>query len=244
VINTVANCAQVRGCLSAGCGIIYDSATGQIRADLSFNAGNALQCLPDGLFVAAGASTVTTGCGINGNGSPADPVRVDAGTWPYACAIGANGGVVACDPATGQLYSEPRSRSVMSTVNEVQAFANVPVPTGAPVAVRTIDGDFTNPDPCRSATVIIERELEFDVTLPVGARVTYGFTGDDMVNYTNRGTATHAGFAIQVTKVLNAGTIGPGATVNYSWDAMIGNGTNGATYANVQQIIRVMFVTA
>lgn len=243
VVNAVTNCTTVRACLTAGCGVSYNSATGAISASISPNAGNSLQCLPNGLFVQTGAATVTAGCGITGTGAPGSPLTADTGAWPYTCDIATQGGVVACDPATGQLYSEPRSHSQMSTINEVQAYPNVAVPAGAPAAFRTISGNFTNPDPCRSAIAVMVRELEVDVSLPPNARVTYGFTGDDMVTHINRGTTTENGFAIQVTKILNMGTIAPGATVNYSWDALIGNGTNGATYSNAQQILRMLFIT-
>lgn len=241
----VTNCDEVRDCLSANQGAAYNPTTGVISVCVSPNGGNGLTRDANGcLFVGAGAATVSTGCGINGIGTPGDPVRVDAGAWPYACAIATQGGVVACDPATGQLYSEPRSRSVMTSLNEVQAFANVPVPTGAPTPVRTITMNVTNPDPCRAATIVTVRELEFDVDLPPNARVSYGFTGDDMVTHINRGATTENGFAIQVTKVLPQGTIAAGATQAVSWDAQIGNGTNGATYSNVQQIVRVLLITA
>jgi hypothetical protein len=244
VISATTSCPDTRACLSAGCGITYNSATGQISADISGTAGNALVCDAGGLFVQTGAATVTAGCGITGTGAPGSPLTADTGAWPYACDIAVNGGVVACDPATGQLHSEPRSRSVMSTVNEVQAFANIAVPAGAPTLVRTIDGDFTNPDPCNPATIVLELEVEFDVNLPPNARVTYGFLNDDMVTHINRGTTTENGFAIQATKVLNFGTIAPGATQNISAGAFIGNGTNGATYSNIQQILRALFITA
>lgn len=243
VVNAVVNCASVRTCLSAGCGTTYNSTTGVISADISENAGNALQCLPNGLFVQTGAATVTAGCGITGTGAPGSPLTADTGAWAYACDIAVNGGVVACDPATGQLYSEPRSHSQMSTVNEVQAYANLAVPAGPPTAVRTITANFTNPDPCRTAIVVAEQELEFDLNLPPNARATYGFTGDDMVTHINRGATTENGFALQVTKVLNRGTIAPGATVAYTFDALVGNGTNGATYSNIQQILRILFIT-
>lgn len=243
VVNAVTNCSQVRTCLSAGCGVTYNSATGAISAAISANAGNALQCLPNGLFVQTGAATVTAGCGLTGTGAPGSPLTADTGAWPYACDIATQGGVVACDPATGQLYSEPRSRSQMSSINEVQAYANLAVPAGAPTVVRTISGNFTNPDPCRTAIVVAEQEVEFDLNLPPNARATYGFTGDDMVTHINRGATTENGFAIQATKVLNRGTIAPGATVNYSFDALVGNGTNGATYSNIQQILRILFIT-
>ncbi len=244
VVNSLTNCTQVRACLSAGCGVAYNSATGAISASVSPNAGNALQCLGNGLFVQTGAATVTAGCGITGTGAPGSPLAANTQAWPYACDVAANGGVVTCDPATGELYGEPRGHASMSTVNEVQAYPNVAVPTGAPTAVRTISANFTNPDPCRTAILVVETEIEFDVTLPVGARVTYGYLTDDMITYTNRGTATQTGMSVQLTKVRNQGTVAPGATVTVSWDAFIGNGTNGATYANLQQILRALLITA
>lgn len=121
VISTDIGCEQVRPCLSAGDGIAYDPATGVIEANVSGQAGNNLAVQPDGsLFVPTGAATVTTGCGLVGDGSGSAPLTVDTGTWPHAVPVETYGGVVACD-GTGELRSEPRALAVslISTTPQV-----------------------------------------------------------------------------------------------------------------------------
>lgn len=237
------SCDDVRPCLSGGDGIIYNPVTGLITTRLSTDPGNqAIFGTDDGVYVPTGTTTVVTACGLVGDGSALTPLAAAVGSWPYPCDVDDEAGVVVCDSA-GVLRGEPRSHAAMTSVSEVQAYANIAVPAGAPTPVRTITANFTNPDPCRTAIVVAEQELEFDIDLPSNARVSYGFTGDDMVTHINRGATTENGFSIQVTKVLPRGTIAPGATIPLSFDALVGNGTNGATYSNIQQILRALIIT-
>lgn len=242
----IRSCTEVRNCLTGINGVTYNPATGQISACVSPNANNGLTRDANGcLFVGAGAATVTPGCGITGNGSPGNPLVANTSAWPYACDIATQGGVVSCDPATGRLWSEPRSHSMMGSVFFDESFANVPVPASATQAnlIRTVTGSFTNPDPCRSATVISMQEMEFFLTLPANARAEYGFDADNMVQHTNRGATTETDFHVQVSKTINRGTIAPGATVNYSFGAFLGLGTNGAVYTQLNGILRILMVT-
>ncbi|MFC8332710.1 hypothetical protein, partial [Streptomyces olivaceus] len=81
-------CEQVRGCLSAGDGIAYDPATGEIAARPSTDAGNALSFGTDGgLLVPAGGGeptalqagdTDTVDATLTGTGTAADPFVVSA----------------------------------------------------------------------------------------------------------------------------------------------------------------------
>ena len=108
VISTDLSCDQVRPCLSAGPGVDYDPATGVVGANVSGEAGNNLAVRPDGsLFVPTGAATVTTGCGLVGDGSGSAPLRASTGTWDHAVPVEEFGGVVACG-SDGVLRSEPR----------------------------------------------------------------------------------------------------------------------------------------
>lgn len=241
----IADCADVRACLSANQGAAFDATTGMISVCLSPNAGQAITRDVNGcLYVGAGASTVTAGCGLTGNGAPATPLTADTSAWPYACDIATQGGVVSCDPATGRLWSEPRSHSMMQSVFFDQTY-NLPVPATATQSnlIQTVTGSFTNPDPCRTAIVISMQEMEFFLTLPANARAEYGFDADNMVQHTNRGATTETDFHVQVSKVINRGVIAAGATANYSFGAYLGLGTSGATYTQLNGILRILMIT-
>ncbi|MGW0086554.1 hypothetical protein [Streptomyces sp. NPDC003393] len=81
-------CADVRGCLTAGDGIAYDPATGEIEARPSTDAGNALAIGTDGgLYAPAGggtptalqaADTSTVDTTVSGTGAAGDPYVVEA----------------------------------------------------------------------------------------------------------------------------------------------------------------------
>lgn len=73
-------CGQVRSCLSAGPGAVYDPDTGEIGALISSDPGNQLALGgDDGLFVPAGGggavSTADSDCiALTGDGTPGDPI--------------------------------------------------------------------------------------------------------------------------------------------------------------------------
>lgn len=238
------DCGTVRGCLSSGDGIDYDPVTGVIAARPSTDANNNLIIGGDGgLYVPPGAATVTTGCGLTGNGAASTPLAVAVSAWPYACPVGTNGGVIACGP-DGVLRGEPRSRSAMQSFFHDQDFANIVVPAARDQFVARIESTFTNPDPCRPAIAIAMQELEFELNLPAQAGAEYGFDGpDEMVYHINRGSANENGYHIQVSKTVNRGVVGPGATATLGFDALIGRGTNGATYSHLQGVLRILFIT-
>ena len=173
------------------------------------------------------------------------PVRANTSAWPYACDIATLGGIVSCDPATGLLWSEPRSRSLVTSAFFDQSY-NLAVPTTATQSnqIATVTGTITNPDPCRPANVITFQEMEFFVTLPTGGRAEYGFDADNMVNHTNRGATTETDFHVQVHKTVPRGTLAPGATQAYSFGLFLGMGTAGATYTQANAALRIFAVTA
>lgn len=236
-------CADVRGCLSAGDGIGYDPATGVIAARPSADPGNTLAIGGDGGLLVPSASALTTGCGLTGDGTAGAPLAPAVGAWPYACDPEDNGGLIVCG-SDGVLRGEPRSRAQFWSQFYDQDFANVAVPAAANTFVTRVEFPFTNPDPSREAQVMISQELEVTLNLPAGAQAEYGFGGpDEMVLYRNTGTTAANGLHWQVTKTLGGGIAPPGATVTLGFDVLMGRGTGGATYTHIQGILRALFVT-
>lgn len=105
-------CADVRGCLSAGDGITYDPATGEIAAKISGDAGNTTTIGADGgLYTPAGstalqaADTNTVDISVNGTGAAGDPYVVEADVilapTPNGVEAGADGLLVAPSADTG-----------------------------------------------------------------------------------------------------------------------------------------------
>ncbi|MGP4091507.1 hypothetical protein [Streptomyces sp. KR55] len=236
-------CADVRGCLSAGDGVAYDPTTGEIAARPSTDAGNNLAIGGDGGLYVPPAAALTAGCGLTGDGSAGAPLEAAVGAWPYACDPEDNGGVIVCG-SDGVLRGEPRSRAQFSSRFYDQDFANVAVPAAANTFITRVEFPFTNPDPCREAQIVLSLELEVTLNLPVGAQAEYGFSGpDEMVLYRNTGTTAANGLHWQVTKVLGGGIAPPGATLNLGFDVLMSRGTAGATYSHIQGIVRALFIT-
>jgi hypothetical protein len=235
VISAVTNCAEVRQCLSNGSGITYNATTGQISVDLSEDPGNNLVRRPNGLYVPTGAATVTTGCGLTGDGSGSAPVRAATGTWQY-------GGVVVCD-SSGVLRSEPRGRVSMTRYAEERTYNDVVVPSAAQQVADTFTTTITNPDPCRPAQVLVEREVDVWLVLPAGAGAATGFDGDETYYTRNSGTTAINGAHAQGTKVLDGGLLDPGASMSVSFDATVGRGSGGAYYYRINAIIRTLMIS-
>lgn len=232
------NCAEVRQCLSAEDGATYDPATGTIRTCLSTDPGNNITYGTDGcLFVPAGAATVTAGCGLTGNGSAATPIRVNTAVWPYACDIAANGGAVACDPATGQLRGAPPVRTAWFGQGFNATYPSVSVPF-ADTTVQTISLTVTNPDPCRQARVLIARMIDVDFTLPPGAAATSILNGDDMNYLENGGTSTVTTVHGQHPKIGDGGIIPAGGSTTFTLTIGVGRGKSGAAYTRIQADIQ------
>jgi hypothetical protein len=238
VVNAVTNCAEVRGCISAGPGITFDSATGVIGADISSTPGNNLVVDANGLFVPAGAATVQRGCGLLGDGSGSAPLRVNVGTWPFACAITANGGDVYCDSSNGRLKTDPpfRARYREVAVNDVFSSNNAVPATEA--TIDTISVTMTNPDPCRDAFVIAWRQVDVEFQLPAnGGAAASGINGDEVNYLKNSGSQAipswHSQHSVQHNLVIPAG-----GTQTISLAVTADRGAAGATYTRVQATIR------
>lgn len=92
------SCDDVRPCMSAGPGLVYDEATGQFAADLSGDAGNNMVIGDDGgLFVpSTGGATVAVADGdciaLTGDGSAAAPLTASPVLDPDA------GNLLVCGP--------------------------------------------------------------------------------------------------------------------------------------------------
>jgi hypothetical protein len=243
VVSAVIGCEDVRPCISAGDGITYDSSTGVVSAHLSDQAGNNVAIGPDGgLFVPTGAATVSVGCGITGDGSGSAPVTANTGDWPYACSVDDFGGVVACD-SNGVLRSEPRGKVSMTRYAESRTYNNRRVPSGAIQRADTFSTTITNPDTCRPAFVVVEREVDIFVTLPAGAGAATGFDGDEMYYTRNSGSSTITSAHAQATKVLPGGTIPAGGTMTVSFEATVGRGSGNAVYTGINAIIRCLMIS-
>lgn len=232
------DCPSTRQCFSEGNGIDYDPATGIISGRPSADAGNTVTFGGDGgLFVPGSNATVVTACGLDGTGSAVDPLRVATGTWPYPCSIDTEGSVIACDSA-GVLRGEPRGRTDFTQTITVTNFADVVAAAGTPVTVLTDNLPISNPDPCRTAFVMVEAEVDVDFTLPPANGIIWGIGGDDMGRAENKGTSSANDQHWQGTKVFRA-TIPPGGAIVDPIEVRVGgNFAGGSTYSRIQVIHR------
>lgn len=202
-------------------------------------AGNLLTCTASGLRAA-----LTVGaCGLTGTGAPASPLAVNTGAWPYPCSIDTFGGVVACD-ATGRLRSEPRGMASFFSFTEARDYANIAVPAGFDQPGDSFATSTNNPDTCRPALGIVEREADVDFILPAGAGAAYGHSTDETYYTRNTGTTTINDAHAQTTKVFSLGaTIAPGAAQPLTLDVTLGRGSAGATYNRIQVFIRLLMIS-
>lgn len=243
-VNAVTNCDEVRDCFTSGNGTTYDPSDGSFDVCISPNTPNALTRDANGcLIVAPGAATVTTGCGLEGTGTPADPVRANTQTWPFACDLEDQGSGVYCG-TDGQLYSDPPGAISFysDSDNEELPGTGIAVPAAADTVIRTYTLDVTNTDPCRTATAFIWQDVDCDFILPVGAEGAYGIDGDDTFDLTNEGTATTFDNHAQSGKMRRI-TVAPGATTTITMNITAGLGRNGARINRIQHALRVWLVT-
>lgn len=241
--NGAVSCDEFRTCISPGPGIAYDSTTGVVSARPSGDAGNTIVYAADGGLY----SSPATGCGLDGTGTAADPLRVVTGPWPYPCDIATSGGVVACDPVTGRLYSEPRAQTGYQNFFDNRFYTtNNVVPPGndliTPADTFTIT--VTNPDPCRSARLFIEREVDVYFTMPPGSTAAYGHDTEEMWFTFNNGATTIIDSHLQTSRWLQQqATVPAGGSVTVTMEVRVGKGSGGATYTQIQNIARTFFIT-
>lgn len=117
-------CADVRGCISAGDGIAYDPGTGVLAARPSTDAGNTLGFGTDGGLLVPPADPLEVGCGLQGDGTTAAPLAAFpvAGEQPWTddwdCDAAANS-TLKCDPGTGALWTPPEHTSGAVTLQQL-----------------------------------------------------------------------------------------------------------------------------
>ncbi|MFD0208957.1 hypothetical protein ACFVH9_07455 [Streptomyces hirsutus] len=242
VVSADVSCETVRGCVSAGPGLAYDQGSGTFSAAVSGQPGNNLAVGPDGLFVPTGSATVSAGCGLTGNGAGGNPLRVAVGTWPYPCSPDVAGGVIVCG-SDGVLRGEPRGRISFTQISETRTYANLAVPN-TPTVADTFQLDITNPDPCRPAVVLVEREVDVDFVLPAGAGAGYGHDTDQMYYMRNTGSSTMTDVHTQTTKLYQAvASLAPGAAAVVQLPVTLDRGSGGATYNRIQAFIRAILIS-
>ncbi|MFI2300189.1 hypothetical protein ACH5AL_15300 [Actinacidiphila glaucinigra] len=235
-------CADVRGCVSGEAGVAYDPATGVISADLSADAGNQLVLGGDGGLY-AGAAAVETACGLTGDGSAGAPLTVATAAWPYPCDVDALGGVISCG-TDGVLRGEPRTQVSFVSFTESRNYADLTVPAGFDNVVDTFSTTFTNPDTCRPAMLLVERELDVDFILPAGAGAAYGQDTDEVYYTRNTGTTAISDAHVQTTKFfLHTTNVPPGGTATVNFPVTLGRGSAGATYNRIQVFLRGLMIS-
>jgi hypothetical protein len=231
-------CADVRGCFSAGDGAAYDPATGEISARPSADAGNTTVFGSDGgIYTPSPVTAVATDCGLTGDGSAGDPLTANTGTWPYPCDIDTNSTGVYCDPASGELRADP---PFWADFEGNQLNTTLTTPLAVPAAdtvIDTISIDVTNPDPCRPALGLLFREVDLSFVLPPNSGGEAGVDGDDLYYVANTGSSTVVNAHSQNNK-LTVFTLAPGETRTITMNVEAGRGTGGATITRIQKSIR------
>ncbi|MGC5410669.1 hypothetical protein ACPXCX_44255, partial [Streptomyces sp. DT225] len=179
-------CADVRTCFTGGDGIAYDEATGQISAQLSDGAGNAVSFGTDGGLFVPPAAPPEVGCGLQGDGTAATPLAAFpiAGEQPWAddwdCDPVANS-TLKCDPSSGALWTPPEHASAAVTIQQSH-------PMGTPtVAVTTgfvtvdssafAEGSYTanSLSACRGISFDTAFEGHVQVSWPANAQFELGY---------------------------------------------------------------------
>lgn len=241
VVSAGTDCATVRTCLSAGPGVKYDPSTGVIGADVSAAPGNNLIIDSDGLYVPAGAATVSTGCGLTGDGSASNPVRAKTSTWPFACSLDTNGEHVYCD-SSGVLRTMPRGQVTTQGFNRTTNYNNLPVPANA-TTIRTETMTVTNPSACLTAYVIYATEVDAAFNLPAnGGGAALSYSTDEVQYIKNSGSQAINSTHIQYSRSYLGSVIPPGGSTTQSVSAVLGRGGGGATYNRIQITLRAIII--
>ncbi|MFI9418091.1 hypothetical protein [Streptomyces werraensis] len=230
------SCDDVRPCLSAGDGIAYDTATGEISARPSTDVGNTLGFGTDGGLLVPGPEALETACGLTGDGTAGAPLAAAVGAWGYPCDLDASAGQVYCD-STGQLRGEPRSLATFVQDQQILNPANLTVPAAQDTVVASHTLVIANPDLCRAAFVMVEGEADADFNLPPNSGAALGITTDEMSYVANNGPTTLLDVHTQGTKVVHT-TIPPGGSINFTITITMGRGSGGATYNRIQSYLR------
>ncbi|MCM1964824.1 hypothetical protein [Streptomyces sp. G1] len=221
VVTAVTDCAEVRTCISAGPGILYNQATGVISSD--------------------GSAVVNTACGLDGDGSAGSPLSITSGAWPYPCDVTTSGTPVYCD-ANGQIRTTPPHTATQNVQQTQTAYPDVLVPNPDDTQIEIQQIAVVNPDPCREAFVIIEQEMEISMDMPINSTGASGIGTDDMMFRFNNGNSPQVSVHSQHTKVV-ATIIGAGVATVTQMRVTAGRGTGGATYERVQTFLQAFILT-
>jgi len=197
---------------------------------------NLIQAGPDGLY-----AELETGCGLTGDGSSGAPLGVlPSAQWPdlYTCPIDTAAGNVFCDPATGELRTDPPFWTAFEGDQANTLLATpIPVPTTPSEVIDTISITITNPDTCRPAMGFLFREVDLDFQLPPNSGGMSGIDGDDMNYFGNTGSGTIFNTHSQDNKITVL-TLGPGETRTITMNVEAGRGSGGATITRIQKSLR------
>jgi hypothetical protein len=213
--------------------VSYNVATGNFTAHISTCPGNALTLGPDdGLCVQPAA--ITTGCGISGVGSVADPLKANVGTWNFPCAELTFGSAISCG-SDGKLRGEPKAKTYTAFDTIFRNYANLAVPAGAAlVTMDTFDFSHVNPDTCRAMKAVVTYDMDVYINLDPGTSAEFGLNNNAMWFFTNSGTTTIVGNHWQVSEVFDLGGVGPGGTLNHTATVSGARGTAGSVYNQIQ----------
>lgn len=242
-------CTGIRGCLSGSGGIDYDDVTGDISVCISPVAGNALTL--DGnncLFVpqGGGGSINVDECGLLGDGSNSDPLRVNVAAWPFdpdQCPQFP--GIyddVFCNPLSGRLHGMPPRLSDMFTENGNDSPPGPTAITTSDVVIGTAQTQIVNPSSCYDASVLIVWEADVTVQVAPGEQVTIEMNGDGMVQYQNVSAVTQQ-FAFQQARGVRQPIIAAGGIFNFSNPITIRSTGTNSTYNRVQWRINGIIVS-
>jgi hypothetical protein len=245
VVSSSTDPSGVRSSLTASDGVAFDSLTGEITACVSPNVGNGLSRDVNGcLFVGAGNNSVITGNGLTGNGLTGNPLTIRGKAWPFTCpqSSATTMGVYA-DRVTGLLHSDPQVR--MAQFQNGDDFippAPIVVPSAADVPVHAVSLTITNPDPCRTAKVMLWRDVDVDLDLPPASGGSYGIDSDDMAHFENRGISTAFATHTQTGKMTFT-TIAAGATAVLAHNVTAGLGSGGASISRIRTSTRAWVIS-
>lgn len=240
------DCSAVRTCLDDGPGLDYNVTTGVFSVCISPNPGNNL-ALDDNdcLYVPTGSATVSTGCGVLGDGSGGSPVQANTGTWTWPCTLNlTNSTDVYCDPATGRLVGEPSHEARFRTFFQEFTYADLTVPSTPDSVIQSISATTTNPSTCRTAQVVVIQETDVYFSLPAGAQAAWGQGGDEFGRIMNTGATGFNDYHFQDMKMFSISTaLAAGAGITHNWDVTMGYGSGGATYHRVVVNTRFLIIT-
>ncbi|WP_439082065.1 hypothetical protein [Streptomyces sp. WL006] len=173
-------CEQVRGCISAGDGAAYDEGTGVVSARPSADAGNSLSYGTDGGLLVPTPAALEVGCGLQGEGTEASPLRARpiggqrAWATDWNCAAEA-ASTLRCDPNTGALWTPPEHSTGVLTVQQNHPLGGPAMPaTGTTVIIDAAawsEGvyDADSMSTCRGISFSAEFTGHADVSWTAGA---------------------------------------------------------------------------